>query len=194
MERNNLYPIFLKTGSLHILIVGGGNVAEEKLSFLTKSSPDAKITMVSPVFRENTLKLAANYNVKLIRTTYNTEFLNGKHLVIATTDKPDINIQVYNDCRSMDKLVNVADNPTYCDFYMGGIVTKGNVKIAISTNGKSPTTAKRLRQFFEEVIPEDISRMVQNLNIYRKTIKGNFEQKVDKMNEVTETLVSNIEE
>ena len=194
MERNNLYPIFLKTRTLHVLIVGGGNVAEEKLSFLTKSSPDAKITMVSPMFRENTLKLAANYDVELIRTTYKTEFLNGKHLVIATTDKPDINIQVYNDCRSMDKLVNVADNPPYCDFFMGGIVTKGNVKVAISTNGKSPTTAKRLRQFFEDVIPEDISMMVQNLNTYRKTIKGNFEQKVDKMNEVTETLVSNIEE
>ena len=194
MERNNLYPIFLKTRTLHVLIVGGGNVAEEKLSFLTKSSPDAKITMVSPMFRENTLKLAANYDVELIRATYKTEFLNGKHLVIATTDKPDINIQVYNDCRSMDKLVNVADNPPYCDFFMGGIVTKGNVKVAISTNGKSPTTAKRLRQFFEDVIPEDISMMVQNLNTYRKTIKGNFEQKVDKMNEVTETLVSNIEE
>ena len=194
MERNNLYPIFLKTRSLHILIVGGGNVAEEKLSFLTKSSPDAKITMVSPMFRENTLKLAANFDVELIRSTYNTKFLYGKHLVIATTDNPDINIKVYDDCRSMDKLVNVADNPPYCDFYMGGIVTKGNVKIAISTNGKSPTTAKRLRQFFEDVIPEDISRMVQNLNVYRKTIKGNFEQKVDKMNEVTETLVSNIEE
>jgi len=194
MERNNLYPIFLKTRTLHVLIVGGGNVAEEKLSFLTKSSPDAKITMVSPMFRENTLKLAANYDLELIRATYKTEFLNGKHLVIATTDKPDINIQVYNDCRSMDKLVNIADNPPYCDFFMGGIVTKGNVKVAISTNGKSPTTAKRLRQFFEDVIPEDISRMVQNLNTYRKTIKGNFEQKVDKMNEVTETLVSNIEE
>ena len=194
MERNNLYPIFLKTRSLHILIVGGGNVAEEKLSFLTKSSPDAKITMVSPMFREDTLKLAANYDVKLIRSTYNTEFLSGKHLVIATTDNPDINLQVYDDCRSKDKLVNVADNPPYCDFYMGGIVTKGNVKIAISTNGKSPTTAKRLRQFFEDVIPEDISRMVQNLNAYRKTIKGNFEEKVDKMNEVTETLVSNNEE
>ena len=194
MERNNLYPIFLKTRALNVLIVGGGNVAEEKLFFLTKSSPDAKITMVSPMFRENTLKLAANYDVELIRATYKTEFLNGKHLVIATTDKPDINIQVYNDCRSMDKLVNIADNPPYCDFFMGGIVTKGNVKVAISTNGKSPTTAKRLRQFFEDVIPEDISRMVQNLNTYRKTIKGNFEQKVDKMNEVTETLVSNIEE
>ena len=194
MERNDLYPIFLKTQTLHILIVGGGNVAEEKLSFLIKSSPDAKITMVSPMFREDTLKLAMNYDVELIRSAYNTEFLNGKHLVIATTDKPDINIQVYTDCRSIDKLVNVADNPPFCDFYMGGIVTKGNVKIAISTNGKSPTTAKRLRQFFEEVIPEDISRMVQNLNTYRKTIKRNFEHKVDKMNEVTETLISNIEE
>ena len=72
---------------------------------------------------------------------------------------------------------------------MGGIVTKGNVKIAISTNGKSPTTAKRLRQFFEEVIPEDINKMVQNLNDYRKTIKGDFEEKVDKMNQITQKLV-----
>lgn len=193
MERNNLYPIFLKTGSLNVLIVGGGNVAEEKLSFLTKSSPDARISMVSPMFRENTLELAGNFNVELITSTYNIEFLKGKHVVIAATDRPEINIQVYNDCRSLDTLVNVADNPPYCDFYMGSIVTKGNVKIAISTNGKSPTTAKRLRQYFEDVIPEDISRMVQNLNAYRKTIKGDFEQKVSKMNEVTKNLISNKE-
>ena len=194
MERNNLYPVFLKTKSLHILIVGGGNVAEEKLSFLTKSSPDAKITIVSPGFRENTINLAKNFDVDLIRSTYSIDFLTGKHLVIATTDVPEVNMQVYNDCRSMHKLVNVADNPPYCDFYMGGIVNKGNVKIAISTNGKSPTTAKRLRQFFEDVIPEDISRMVQNLNRYRKTIKGDFEQKVNAMNVVTDALVSNTED
>ncbi|WP_019671086.1 precorrin-2 dehydrogenase/sirohydrochlorin ferrochelatase family protein [Eudoraea adriatica] len=194
MERNNLYPVFLKTNSLHILIVGGGNVAEEKLSFLTKSSPDAKITMVSPLFRKNTLDLARSFNVALIKSVYNADFLSGKHLVIATTDQPEVNMKVYYDCRSINKLVNVADNPPYCDFYMGGIVTKGNVKIAISTDGKSPTTAKRLRQFFEDVIPEDISRMVQNLNAYRKTIKGDFEQKVSAMNEVTETLITNTED
>ena len=194
MERNNLYPVFLKTNSLHILIVGGGNVAEEKLSFLTKSSPDAKITMVSPMFRESTLSLARKFDIELIRSVYNADFLRGKHLVIATTDQPQVNMQVYYECRSMNKLVNVADNPPYCDFYMGGIVTKGNVKIAISTNGKSPTTAKRLRQFFEDVIPDDISRMVQNLNVYRKTIKGNFEKKVNAMNKVTETFISNMED
>jgi len=192
MERNNLYPIFLKTSNLHILIVGGGNVAQEKLTFLTKSSPDAKITMVSPMFRETTKELALRYNVEMIVDSYIARYLIGKHIVIATTDNPMVNIQVYEDCRVFDKLVNVADNPPYCDFYMGGIVTKGNVKIAISTNGQSPTTAKRLRQFFEDVIPEDINQMVKNLNDYRKTIKGNFEQKVDKMNEITRKLVEKV--
>ena len=69
MERNNLYPIFLKTAKLHILIVGGGNVAEEKLTFLTKSSPDAKVAMVSPMFRETTKELASKFDVKLIIDT-----------------------------------------------------------------------------------------------------------------------------
>ncbi|MGY8909844.1 MAG: NAD(P)-dependent oxidoreductase, partial [Flavobacteriales bacterium] len=55
MERNNLYPIFLKSKNLNFLIVGGGFVAEEKLTFLLKSSPDAKVTMVSPMFREGTI-------------------------------------------------------------------------------------------------------------------------------------------
>lgn len=192
MERNNLYPVFLKTSNLHILIIGGGNVAEEKLTFLTKSSPDAKVTMVSPMFREATKKLALKFDVELIIASYHNKYLTGKHMVVATTDVPEVNVQVYNDCRKLDKLVNVADNPPYCDFYMGGIVTKGNVKIAISTNGKSPTTAKRLRQFFEDVIPEDITKMVQNLNDYRKTIKGDFEHKVEKMNEITEKLIEKV--
>ncbi|MCL5245838.1 bifunctional precorrin-2 dehydrogenase/sirohydrochlorin ferrochelatase [Cellulophaga sp. 20_2_10] len=189
MERNNLYPVFLKTSQLHVLIVGGGNVAEEKLRFLTKSSPDAVVTMVSPWYAEKTLELANKFNVTTITDVYNVGYLEAKHMVVATTDNVEVNVQVYKDCRAQFKLVNVADNPPYCDFYMGGIVTKGNVKIGISTNGKSPTTAKRLRQFFEDVIPEDISKMVQNLNDYRKTIKGDFEEKVDKMNQITSSLV-----
>ena len=186
---NNLYPVFLKVKNLNVLIVGGGNVAEEKLTFLLKSSPDANVTMVSTMFREPTIALANKFGVEMITDKYHKRFLKKKHIVIATTDNPKVNIKVYNDCRKKSKLVNVADNPPYCDFYMGGIVTKGNVKIAISTNGKSPTTAKRLRQFFEEVIPEDVNEFVENLNTYRKTIKGDFEEKVKVQNEITKTLV-----
>jgi|TARA_B110000967_G_scaffold110460_1_gene113038 precorrin-2 dehydrogenase/sirohydrochlorin ferrochelatase len=189
-SRNNLYPIFLKTNRLHVLIIGGGNVAEEKLHFLLKSSPDAHITIVSPMFRQGTLDLAKSFDVELIQEKYSKSFLEGTHLVIATTDVPDINVQVYNDCKARHILVNVADNPPYCDFYMGGIVTKGHVKIAISTNGQSPTTAKRLRQFLEDVIPEDVDDLVQNLNEFRKTIKGDFEHKVQTLNEFTKGLIS----
>lgn len=189
MERNNLYPIFLKAKNLNFLIVGGGFVAEEKLTFLLKSSPDAKVTMVSPMFREGTIELAKKGCVTLINDIYQKKYIKGRHIVVATTDIPEVNVQVWKDCRAEAKLVNVADNPPYCDFYMGGIVTKGNVKVAISTNGKSPTTAKRLRQFFEEVIPENIDDLVKNLNEYRKTIKGNFEEKVEALNEFTKSLV-----
>lgn len=189
-ERNNLYPVFLKLNNLKVLIVGGGFVAEEKLTFLLKSSPDAKVTMVSPMFREDTIELAKKGEVKLIKQPYNKRFLKGKHLVIATTDVPNVNVKVFKHCRKKGILVNVADNPPYCDFYMGGIVTKGNVKIAISTNGKSPTTAKRLRQFFEDVIPENVDDLVKNLNEYRKTIQGDFEEKVNTLNEFTKGLIA----
>lgn len=189
MERNNLYPVFLKVKVLNVLIVGGGNVAEEKLTFLLKSSPDACVTMVSPMYRDATVSLAKKGNVTLIKDTYKKKYLKGKHIVVATTDVPEVNVKVHKHCRKRSILVNVADNPPYCDFYMGGIVTKGNVKVAISTNGKSPTTAKRLRQFFEEVIPENIDDLVKNLNEYRKTIKGDFEEKVETLNEFTKGLI-----
>jgi precorrin-2 dehydrogenase/sirohydrochlorin ferrochelatase len=189
---NQLYPIFLKVRVLQTLIIGGGNVALEKLTFLLKSSPEAQVTLVSPMFREETIALAEKHGISMVLQGYESSFLEGKHLVIATTDSDVVNKSVYKDCKERNILVNLADNPPYCDFYMGGIVTKGNVKIAISTNGKSPTMAKRLRQFFEDVIPADINELAENLNEYRKTIKGDFEQKVEAMNEFTKSLVSKI--
>ena len=194
MERNELYPVFLKVSNLHILIVGGGNVALEKLTFLLKSSPNAQVEMVAPMFREETVELANKFNIKMNVADYDVSYLKGKHIAIATTDNVPVNEQVYHDCRERQILVNVADTPPYCDFYMGGIVPKGNVKVAISTNGKSPTTAKRLRQFFEDVIPENIDDLVKNLNEFRKSIKGDFEEKVETLNEFTKGLVNKKEE
>lgn len=190
MERNELYPIFLKVSQLNVLIVGGGNVALEKLTFLLKSSPNATVTMLAPHFLDATLQLASGHTVAIIHETYDKKYLEGRHIVIASTDNTEINQQIYHDCRERNILVNVADNPPYCDFYMGGIVTKGNVKVAISTNGKSPTTAKRLREFFEDVIPDNIDDLVKNLNEFRKSIKGDFEEKVTTLNEFTKGLVS----
>ncbi|HCD23411.1 MAG TPA: siroheme synthase, partial [Flavobacteriaceae bacterium] len=77
----------------------------------------------------------------------------------------------------------------YCDFYMGAIVTKGALKIAISTNGTSPTLAKRMRQWLEEILPNEIDELLTHLRAYRSTLKGDFEQKVHWLNEHTKSLL-----
>jgi len=190
MEKNELYPIFVKVAELEVLVVGGGNVGLEKLTFLLKSSPNAKITIVSITFLPALIELANTHSVKLVKDSYDKKYLEGKYMVVATTDVVDVNEQVYKDCKEINTLVNVADNPPYCDFYMGGVVTKGALKIAISTNGKSPTLAKRLRQFFEEVLPENIDDLATNLNTFRKTIKGSLQEKVDVLNDLTKGILT----
>lgn len=190
MEQNELYPIFLKVSKLQVLIVGGGNVGLEKLTFLLKSSPNANVTVVAINVLPELIELAQKHHVKIIESAYNESFLEGKYMVIATTDVMDVNRLVYKECKEKNILVNVADNPLYCDFYMGGVVTKGTVKIAISTNGKSPTLAKRLRQFFEDVIPENINDLAENLNEFRQTIKGDFKEKVTTLNNLTKAIIS----
>jgi precorrin-2 dehydrogenase/sirohydrochlorin ferrochelatase len=188
-ERNELYPVFLKLQQLNVLIVGGGNVGLEKLSFMLKSSPHANVEVVAPRFLPELEALVAQHpSVTLTNKKFNRWMLCKRHMVIACTDDLKVNKRVFDLCRKRHLICNIADTPQLCDYYLGGIVTKGNVKIAISTNGKSPTTAKRLREFFEEIIPDDINTMVENLNEYRKTLKGNFEEKVQKMNEITESL------
>ena len=187
---NHLYPVFLKVHELNILLVGGGFVATEKLEFLLKSSPLAQVTVVSKEFRPEFLEVAEkSETVTLIEDSYHEKYLCGKHLVIGATDNKAVNRQIRDESKERFLLVNIADTPELCDFYLGGIVTKGNLKIAISTNGKSPTTAKRLRQLLEDVLPEEIDDLLQNLNAYRETLKGDFEFKVKAMNEITEGLV-----
>jgi precorrin-2 dehydrogenase/sirohydrochlorin ferrochelatase len=186
--RNELYPIFLKLNQLNVLIVGGGSVGLEKLTFMLKSSPNANVEVVAMHFLPELLALAEKHNLKITHSKFKKKMLKKRHMVIACTDDLKVNKRVYDLSRKRYLICNIADTPPLCDYYLGGIVTKGNVKIAISTNGKSPTTAKRLREFFEEVIPEDINKMVENLNEYRKTLKGNFEEKVQKMNEITASL------
>ena len=189
VRMNTLYPIFLKTEQLHFLVVGGGYVALEKLQFLYKSSPNATVTLVSPMVRKETKDFIAGKNVTVIKRAFKRRFLANKNVVIATTDSPKVNKRVYDLCRKKNILVNVADNPPLCDFYMGGIVTKGNLKIAISTNGKSPTLAKRLRQWLEAFLPDETDALLDKLYVYRNRLKGDFEAKVKAMNSLTEKLL-----
>jgi len=187
---NELYPIFLKVSQLNTLVVGAGKIGLEKLTFLLKSSPHSHVTVVAKEVCGEVRTLTAKHaHVTVVEDAYHEKYLAGKHIVIAATNDRATNQKIHADAKERYLLVNVADTPELCDFYLGGIVTKGNVKIAISTNGKSPTTAKRLRQFLEEVIPDDINEMVENLNLYRDSLKGDLEYKVEALNKLTEGLL-----
>ncbi len=191
-ERNPLYPIFLKLHQMDVLIVGAGEVGYEKMFFILKSSPEAKITIVAPEVSQDIHELLTkgNYNVKIIQKRFEVEDLDGRDLVIAATNIKALNRKVWEEAKLRSILINVADTPNLCDFYLGSIVTRGNLKVAISTNGKSPTFAKRFRQVLEDILPEETAHLLENLKIIRDRLKGNFESKVKELNDITESLVT----
>ena len=120
---------------------------------------------------------------------YASVFLKGHQLVIATTDDKEVNVKVSKDAQKEGILVNIADTPHLCDFYMGSIVTKGHLKIAISTKGKSPTLAKRMREWLEFIIPDEIDDSLHKLNEFRRRIKGDFVLKLKRMDEITDAFI-----
>jgi len=185
-ERNNLFPVFLKLEELNTLIVGGGNVGLEKLTALLKNSPRARITLVASAIGEEIKMLAqGKTHIRLIERNFRVRDLSNKDLVLLATDNTDLHRRIKNLARKKRLLVNVADTPDLCDFYLGSVVTKGNLKIGISTNGKSPTIAKRMREYLEEVLPEDTDMLLKNMQAIRDRIKGDFAHKVKMLNDIT---------
>src|SRR5882724_1201052 len=183
-SENNLFPVFLKLENLRLLIVGGGFVGLEKLRTVLQNAPSTTIKIVAIHISDEIKEMAAqNLNIELIEKEYHTDDLDETDIVIAAVDNKETSRIIWSDAKEKGKLINVADTPELCDFYLGSIVRKGNLKIAISTNGKSPTIAKRLKEIFTEVIPEQLDDVLQNMQHIRNKLNGNFADKVSKLNE-----------
>ena len=186
MERNNLFPVFLKLESLETLIVGGGHVGYEKLSAILKNSPSASVTLVARTIQDPIRKLAESHpRVKLQERNFKLWDLWDKDIVLLATDNRSLHETIRNFARTKRILVNVADTPDLCDFYLGSVVTRGNLKIGVSTNGKSPTISKRMREYLEEAIPEETNELLDNMQKIREQIKGDFNHKVKVLNNIT---------
>ncbi len=189
-ETNKLFPIFLKLEELTVLLIGAGKVGLEKLTAILTNAPATKIKVVAkevtPAFAELAL---SHTNVTLHITSYNSFYVNDADIVIAAVNDIELSKMIREDAKRKGKLINVADKPELCDFYLGSIVTKGNLKLAISTNGKSPTVAKRLREMFSELLPDEMEEVLQNLRQIRNKLKGDFTKKVERLNEITRVLV-----
>ena len=191
---NPLFPVFLKLEQLHLLLVGAGNVGLEKITAVLSNAPATKITVVALQVSEAFKSFADHYvNVEIIQKAYAPTDLDSCDLAIIATADIQLDEQIKQDAKLRGKLINVADKPTLCDFYLGSIVKKGSIKIAISTNGKSPTIAKRLKTVIQDGLPEELETSLDNLQKIRKTLGGDFQDKVKQLNHLTRGLVNPIQ-
>ena len=184
---NTLFPVFFKLHQLDVLVVGGGYVGLEKLEAILKNSPAARVTLVAAeVLQPDIYRLAeAHPHVRVVERAFRRRDLRDRDLVFLATNDRALHERIKKVTRQRRIMTNVADTPDLCDFYLSSVVKKGDLKIAISSNGKSPTLTKRIREYLEAAIPDDVQTLLDNLKEVRDQLKGDFEYKVKKLNEVT---------
>ncbi len=187
---NELFPVFFRMEKLQLLVVGAGEVGYEKIGFMFRHCNNANVTIVAPEINPLIMELKNKYPKQFVihQKKFEPNDIEGKDLVIAATADKKLNKTVWEYAKSKDVIINVADTPDLCDFYLSSVVKKGDLKIAISSNGKSPTLTKRMRELLTDVLPDEIDDLIQNLKKIRDDMKGDFEEKVEKLNKLTQDL------
>lgn len=150
-------------------MVGGGKVAFRKVKRLVKTG--AEIKLVSPRVLPEIEKLLTEEQIS--REKYRSSFCQDKFLVFAATDNKELNKKIYYNASKNGVLVNVADNPELCDFMVPALVNKGDLQIAISSGGKSPALAKKIRKELENDYNNKYSEMLNLMGELRELIKEN---------------------
>jgi siroheme synthase-like protein len=165
------YIACLKLSARRCLVVGGGEVALEKVEGLLAC--DGEVTVIAPEAEPMLESYAAEGSISWLRREYEgAADLEGAFLAIAATDDTDVNIAVYEDAERRAMLVNVVDVPPLCNFILPAIVRSGPLAIAISTAGASPALAKRMKREIEGQFGESYARLALLLNEVRGWAKG----------------------
>lgn len=164
----SLLPIFVKLAGRPCLLVGAGEVALQKIPSLLAA--EARLRVIAPRVRPEIVALAREGRIDVIEREFAEADLDGGFLVIAATDNPAVNAAVYRVAVERNILCNSVDDPPHCDFYLGSIVARGDLQIAISTAGESPALAQRLRREIDEQLPGDLGPWLRDLGELRREV------------------------
>jgi uroporphyrin-III C-methyltransferase len=164
----SLLPVFLKLDGRSGLIVGAGATALEKIASLLKTG--LRLRVVAPIAKPEVRQLAKDGRLEWTQRSFDISDLDGNFLVIAATDSAQVNAQVYRGAVERGILANSVDDPPHCDFYFGSVVSRGALQIAISTAGKSPAFAQRLRREIDEQLPEELGPWLEDLGRLRREV------------------------
>jgi siroheme synthase-like protein len=178
---NKFMPINIYLADRACLVVGGGNVAYRKINTLLDY--ECKITVVAPEAIDQIKYFAERGFIKLEIRSYKSPEAASYGIVIAASDDMSLNKQIYDDCKSAGVPINVVDTPKLCDFTFPAVLKRDCLTIAVSTDGKAPFLAGRLRMIMETVFPERWGKIARIAADYRKQVlrrwKDNPDQKVE---------------
>jgi precorrin-2 dehydrogenase / sirohydrochlorin ferrochelatase len=164
----NLFPMFAKLDGRHVLVVGAGRVGEPKILGLLPTG--AKIRVVAREASEVVRQWARNGEIVLEERGFILSDLDDVFLVVVATSSRDVNELIFLEAQSRRILCNVVDVPEQCDFYYPAVVQRGDLQIAISTSGQSPSLAQKIRQQLERQFGPGYAHWVAELGETRRKV------------------------
>ena len=162
------YPVFLDLRGRRCVVVGGGSVAERKVRALLEHN--GSITVISPALSPGLRELAAKGAIETEEREYRTGDLTEAFLAIAAADEAAVNVAVAAEGRERHALVNVVDDPDNSDFIVPSLVRRGDISVAISTAGKSPALARKLRTILEATLPDEYASILEVVSDARREL------------------------
>jgi len=162
------YPIFLELSGRRVVVVGGGAVAVRKAQALLAAG--ARLVVVAERIDNMLTVLCRGKKAELIKSKYSKDYLAGAVLAIAATNNHKLNRRIYRDCQELEVLCNVVDEPELCDFFVPAVVRRGDLQIAIGTEGHYPAYAGHIRKKLEEIFTEEHGQFLAELETIRKQI------------------------
>jgi precorrin-2 dehydrogenase/sirohydrochlorin ferrochelatase len=162
------YPIFLELGGRRAIVIGGGPVAVRKVQALLTAG--ARVVVVAERIDDMLTALCQGTDAELITSKYSKNHLAGALLAIAATNNHPLNKQIYRDCQELEVLCNVVDVPELCDFFVPAVVKRGDLQIAVGTEGQCPAYAGHVRRKLEGIFTEEHGQFLAELEVMRKKI------------------------
>ncbi len=164
----SLFPMFMKLEGRQCLVVGAGKVGEPKIAGMLESGARIRVVALdaSPAVRE----WARSGKIELELRAFTNDDLHGAFLVVVATGSRTLNERIYHEAQRLGILCNVVDVPDLCDFFYPSIVRRGDLQIAVSTSGKSPSLAQKIRQQLEKQFGPGYAAWVAELGETRKLI------------------------
>jgi len=170
-----LYPVMINLENRRVVIVGGGDVALRKACDLLEAG--ASVRVIAPDVHDDMKALADSYGATLdiVQRPYEPGDLAGACLVFSATNNSAVNQAVFKEARQENIFINAVDDPPSCSFFIPSFIKKGGLILALSTSGKSPALAARLRRQIEKHIPEDIEQQLSALAEIRELLTSGKE-------------------